>query len=210
MYVALDQLDSLWPPHRGAVLLGAARESQGRVRNTGLAVTAGHVALSLRAHPPSSAAGTTTAAEGGSSGGTQRPSADGPELAGATAVAAVTDVDGGVRAPATVSVGQSPTSTLSLTILLDAVPASAPTPGTHQMAKFLTKVLSRTAGQDAGHSAAPPGLTGRRKGVLGEDLPEMLVVEHQDEVSVSRLRKTRKTGPRRYLPCLFSVRASEL
>ncbi|CAM9644261.1 unnamed protein product, partial [Hapterophycus canaliculatus] len=184
MDVALDQLESIWPPYRGAVLLGAARESEGRVRNTLVTVTAGHIALSLEVKPTSAA--TTAATDAGSSRGTHQPIADGPELA---AAAAATDVEGRVNPPATaVSAGQSPSSKLSLTVLLDAVPASAPTSGTHQMARFLTKVLSRSAGQDAGNTAgaaATAELRGQRKGVLGEDLPEMLIVEHHDEVICS-------------------------
>lgn len=195
MDVALDQLDSLWPPYRGSVLLGAARESQGRVRNTRVAVTAGHVALSLEVQPPSApAAGTTAgAARGaGSSRETRRPIVDGLVLAeesAATAPTAATPthVDGRVCPPATaVSEEQSPTSILSLTVLLDAVPSSAPRLRTHQMARFLTKVLSRNAWPDAGNTtaaAAAAELTGQHKGVLGEAIPEMLVVEHHDAVS---------------------------
>ncbi|CAM9900090.1 unnamed protein product [Scytosiphon promiscuus] len=207
MDIALDELESLWPPYRGAVLLSASWESEGRIRNTGVVVTAGHVALSLQVQPPSCPAGTTTAAvtDAGNSVETRRPSAGGPGLEEATAsaaaaaagavaatasaaatAAAATDADGRVYPPPAISVGQSPTSTWSLTVLLDAVPSSAPIPGTRQLARFLTKVLSRDAWPGTGDAAAAAAeSTGKRKSALGEDLPDMLVVEHDDEVICS-------------------------
>lgn len=176
MDVALDPLESLWPPYRGALLLGAARESQGRICNAGVAATAGHVAISLDVHPDRStataAAAAPTAAAGssshcGSDEGTRRRGDDEPLPAEAAA-----GVDGAMPPPS-----------LRLTVLLDAVPASAPKPGTPQLARFLTNVLGRSAvgvvhGDDRGRS----GLARREGGLLGADVPEMLVVEHVDEV----------------------------
>lgn len=180
MNVALDQLESLWPPYRGAVLLGVARESQGRVSNARVVVVAGHVALSLEVKSPAATRGTR---------GNHQP-AD-------LALAALTSppVDHG---PCSV---WSPSRALRLTVLLDAVPDSAPKPGRHQMARFLTKVLSQApeeAGgakkeqEDGMASGSRPGGEGfvaaaalprREEGLLGRDVPEMLVVEHTDEVN---------------------------
>lgn len=179
MHVALDQLESLWPPYRGAVLLGASRESQGRARNTGVAVTAGHVALSLNVYPASSSSGaaTTRDAAGSSNEEGNRQAGDG-ELASANTETPPAGADDYASASAG-PVGRSPPP-LRLTVLLDAVPASAPTPRTHQMARFLTKVLARRAPLDAGCATAGSARKGER--LLGEDVPEMLVVEHLDEV----------------------------
>lgn len=177
MHVALDQLESLWPPYRGAVLLGAARESQGRACNTGVAVTAGHVALSLDVYPASPGAATTRAAAGSTNTEGNRHAGDGV-LSSANTETTSAGADTYASALAG-PVGPSPPP-LRLTVLLDAVPASAPTPGTHQMARFLTKVLARKAPLGADGAAAGSARKGKR--LLGEDVPEMLVVEHLDEV----------------------------
>lgn len=169
MDVALDPLESLWPPYRGAVLLGAARESQGRICNAGVAVTAGHVAISLDVRPDRSTwTGSTVGGHGGDEGTRQQGGDGTPEKSVAAA-----GVDVATSLPS-----------LRLTVLLDAVPASAPKPGTQQLARFLTKVLGRSAvgvvhGDDRGGSS---GFAGRGRGLLGVDVPEMLVVEHMDEV----------------------------
>lgn len=166
MEVALDPLESIWPPYRGAVLLGAARESEGRICNAGIAVTAGHVAISLDVHPDERSAA-PTASSHSSNTGTRRRGDDTPAP---QAVAA--GIDGAMSPPS-----------LRLTVLLDAVPASAPRPGTQQLARFLTKVLGRSAlevaqgGDRGGDGLARPG-----GGLLGADVPEMLVLEHVDEV----------------------------
>ncbi|CAN0342642.1 unnamed protein product, partial [Ectocarpus sp. 8 AP-2014] len=141
MHVGLDQLESLWPPYRGAVLLGAARESQGRACNTGVAVTAGHVALSLDVHPasPTPGAATTRAAAGSTNTEGNHHAGDGLLSSANTET---TPVGADTYASALAGpVGPSPPP-FRLTVLLDAVPACAPTPGTHQMARFLTKVLA--------------------------------------------------------------------
>ncbi|CAM9536309.1 unnamed protein product [Ectocarpus sp. 4 AP-2014] len=193
MHVTLDQLESLWPPYRGAVLLGAARESQGRACNTGVAVTAGHVALSLDVYPASSdaAATTTRAAAGSTNTEGNRHKGDGV-LSSANAGTTPAGADNYASALAD-PVGPSPPP-LRLTVLLDAVPASAPTPGTHQMARFLTKVLARKAPLGADGAAAGSARKGER--LLGEDVPEMLVVEHLDEVVCSEfVRCGRRSGP---------------
>lgn len=175
MHVTLDQLESLWPPYRGTVLLGAARESQGRACNTGVAVTAGHVALSLNVYPAAGAA--TSAAAGSTNEEGNRQAGDGvlasanTETPSAGADAYASELAG--------PVGGSPPP-LRLTVLLDAVPASAPAPGNHQMARFLTKVLARKPPLDADGAAAGSARKGER--LLGEDVPEMLVVEHLNEV----------------------------
>lgn len=179
MNVALDQLESLWPPYRGAVLLGAARESQGRVSNARVVVVAGHVALSLEVDSPAETRGTR---------GDHQPAFI------ATAASTSPAVDHGPRSLRSLS------PALRLTVLLDAVPDSAPKPRTHQMARFLTKVLSQApeeAGggnkerEDGMASGSRPGgggfvaaavLPGCEEGLLGRDVPEMLVVEHTDEV----------------------------
>lgn len=172
MDVALDPLESLWPPYRGAVLLGAARESQGRICNAGIAVTAGHVAIYLDVHPDRS---TAAAAQAGSHSneGTRQRGDDAPVPAAAEeAAAAAAGVEGAMSPPS-----------LRLTVLLDAVPASAPKPGTRQLARFLTKVLGRSAwGGARGGDRRGSGLSRREGGLLGADVPEMLVVEHMDEV----------------------------
>ena len=180
MDVALDPLESLWPPYRGSVLLGAARESRGRVCNAGVAVTAGHVAVSLDVHPDRStaAAAATTAAT------TATPTADSDDSGNERArqrgddkpvpdAAAEAGVDGAMPSPS-----------LRLTVLLDAVPASAPKPGTQQLARFLTKVLGRSAvGVVDGDGRGGSRIASRgRGGLLGADVPELLVVEHLDEV----------------------------
>jgi len=171
MDIGLDPLGSLWPPYRGAALLGAAQESQGRVRNAGIAVTAGHVAISLDVLP----ARTTVT----STGGGNRSAGDSHQLpdekpAPAPAPAAQTNV---TASPPPVR----------LTVLLDAVPASAPKPGTQQLARFLTRVLGRSASEEGEHvggrGCARP--TRRDRVFLGADVPEMLVVEHTDTVSAS-------------------------
>ena len=122
MTVALDQLESLWPPYRGAVLLGVARESQGRVSNARVAVVAGHVALSLEVKSPAATKGTR---------GNHQPADIAP------AASTSPPVDHGPRSLRPLS------RAVRLTVLLDAVPDSAPKSGRHQMARFLTKVLSQ-------------------------------------------------------------------
>ncbi|CAM9977627.1 unnamed protein product [Ectocarpus sp. 12 AP-2014] len=192
MHVALDQLESLWPPYRGAVLLGAARESQGRACNTGVAVTAGHVALSLDVNPASSDAAATTRAAAGST------NTEGNHHTGDGALSSANEETTSVGADTYASaladpVGPSPPP-LRLTVLLDAVPATAPTPGTHQMARFLTKVLARKAPLGADGASAGSARKGER--LLGEDVPEMLVVEHLDEVVCSEfVRCDNRSGP---------------
>lgn len=176
MDVGLDPLESLWPPYRGSVLLGAAQESQGRVRNAAIAVTAGHVAISLDV-PPARAATATTS----TGGGTRRGAGDGHQLPGGEpepAPAPAAEADDGTTTPPPVR----------LTVLLDAVPASAPKPGTRQLARFLTRVLGRSASEeseqrDDGRGGARPAR--RDRAFLGVDVPEMLVVEHTDAVSAS-------------------------
>ncbi|CAM9439592.1 unnamed protein product [Ectocarpus sp. 8 AP-2014] len=193
MHVGLDQLETLWPPYRGAVLLGAARESQGRACNTGVAVSAGHVALSLDVHPasPTPGAATTRAAAGSSNTEGNHHAGDGVLSSANTET---TPAGADIYASALAGpVGPSPPP-LRLTVLLDAVPACAPTPGTHQMARFLTKVLARKAPQGADGAAAGSARKGER--LLGEDVPEMLVVEHLDEVVCSEfVRCDRRSGP---------------
>lgn len=178
MSVALNHLESLWPPYRGAVLLGAAQESQGRVSNACIAVAAGHVALTLEVH--SAAAATITS----------RPFDD--HQPGDASIA-------GTSLPlASLSAGCPPSSSpaLRLTVLLDAVPDGAAKPGAHQMAKFLTKVLGRASegSEDKGEEAEPPDrsagcdnvggavLPAHDEGLLGDDVPEMLVVGHTGQV----------------------------
>ncbi|CAN0144334.1 unnamed protein product, partial [Laminaria digitata] len=141
MNVALDQLESLWPPYRGAVLLGAARESQGRASNARVAVVAGHVALSLDVNTPASTRGAR---------GDHQPADTG------TAASVPPPFDDGPRS------SPSPSPALRLTVLLDAVPDSAPKPGTHQMARFLTKVLSQAPEEPGG--AREEGEEGGRTG----------------------------------------------
>lgn len=86
---------------------------------------------------------------------------------------------------------------LRLTVLLDAVPASAPKPGTQQLARFLTKVLGRSAsGYMVRDDQGGSGLARREGGLLGADVPEMLVVEHKDEVRENQ-KKERDAGTRR-------------
>lgn len=183
MDVALDTLESLWPPYRGAVLLGAARESQGRISNAGIAATAGHVAISLDVHPDRSTAAASTAATAPTTGssssssneeGNRQRGDDTPGPAAAAAAAAGSN-DGAMSPPS-----------LRLTVLLDAVPGSAPKPGTQQLARFLTKVLGRSelgaAGGRGDVDRGGGGLRRREGGLLGADVPEMLVVEHMDEV----------------------------
>ena len=175
MDVALDSLESLWPPYRGAALLGAAQESQGRVRNAGIAVTAGHVAISLDVLPATAAPAATTATADGYRRSARDSSHQRLDERPAPEAAART---GGTTSPRPVR----------FTALLDAVPASAPRPGTQQMARFLTRVLGRSA---LGEAVAPAGdgrggvvRPARRDRVfLGTDIPEILVVEHTDAVS---------------------------
>ena len=188
MNVALDQLESLWPSYRGAVLLGAARESQGRVSNARVAVVAGHVALSLEVNSPAASRGT---------GGT-RDDHQPADIGMATSTSPL--VDHGPRSWRPLS------PALRLTVLLDTVPDSAPKPGTRQMARFLTNVLSQApeeagGGKEEGEggiaSGSRPGgeslvsaaaLPRREEGQLGRDVPEMLVVEHTDEVRTIFMR----------------------
>lgn len=172
MDVGLDPLESLWPPYRGAALLGAARESQGRVQNAGIAVTAGHAAISLDVLP----ALTTTAT---STGGGNRSAVGSHQLPDEKTEAA--------PAQAAEANGTASPSLLRLTVLLDAVPASAPNPGTRQLARFLTRVLGRSASEEAGHGDGRGGAPSARhdRVFLGVDVPEMLVVEHTDAVSAS-------------------------
>lgn len=169
MNVALDQLESLWPPYRGSVLLGAARVSQGRICNAGIAVTAGHVAISLDVHPDrSTATAVAPTAVGSQCGnvGTRQCGDDTPLSAGAAA-----------------GVDDAMSPSLRLTVLLDAVPGSAPKPGTQQLARFLTKLLGRSAvGMVHVDDRGGSRLARREGGLLGADVPEMLVVEHVDEV----------------------------
>eukprot|EP00903_Cladosiphon_okamuranus_P018195 g16738.t1 len=180
MNIALDPLESLWPPYRGGILLGTARESQGRICNAGVAVTAGHVAISLDVHPdrrstasavaptaaPKASSHSVDEAEGIRQHGEDEPVPEGTE--------------GYAGGPA------SPT-TLRLTVLLDVVPASAPKPKTQQLARFLTKVLGRSAAGAVPHAdgRGGGGKARRGEGPLGADVPELLVVEHMDKVVCS-------------------------
>lgn len=189
MTIELDHLEELWPPHRGAVLLGAARESQGRFSNAFLAVTAGHVALSIDVHSEPARTSKACDSEQKLDGDIAPPQGD---------IAAENDAGTSPEA----QVDSCPSVALHLTVLLDAVPdGAAASPGSHQMARFLTKVLSQGSSSQehnsswrysqeqnstpGDHSAAP--LTrdeeeGAAVRNLGEDIPEMLVVEHADEV----------------------------
>ncbi|CAM9722674.1 unnamed protein product [Pylaiella littoralis] len=206
MDVVVDQLESLWPSYRGANLLGAARESQGRVCNAGIAVTAGHVSLSLDVHPVSAfSTGSATSAARSISRRHHKLGDDTPSSAPrlpppppppttttttttTTAAAITTENDGTIPPPACLP-AVSRASLLRLTVLLDAVPASAPKPGTKQMARFLTKVLARNSLEEAVFGGGGDRLrrraAKREEGSLGADVPEILVVEHTDEVVCS-------------------------
>lgn len=183
MGISLDQLDSIWPPYRGAVLLGAARDSQGRVSNEKVAVAAGHVALSLKVHSCAPAT---------------RPSQNSngyhPDDTAAAAPPEEEKVPGPGSSPADLPPTPRDDPVLHLTVLLDAVPDCAPKPGTQRMARFLTRVMqvgssspSPAAGDadvSGAHGAIIPAMTHRGGGLLGETLPDMLVVEHTDRVSI--------------------------
>lgn len=182
MGIALDQLDSIWPPYRGAVLLGAARDSQGRVSNEKVAVAAGHVALSLKVH---SCAPATS----------QNSNGYHPDDTAAAEAPEEEKVPGPCSSPADLPPIPRDDPVLHLTVLLDAVPDCAPKPGTQRMARFLTRVMQvgssppSPAGGDADVSGADggaiiPAMTHRGGGLLGETLPDMLVVEHTDRVSI--------------------------
>lgn len=189
MTVELDQLESLWPAYRGAFLLRVAQQSQGQVSNARVAVTAGHVALSLEVHR-AKPAGTGTRRSPGCS---ESPTA-------ATLPPA---------APTVPSVPPAEPPPLRLTVLLDVVPDDAARPTTQQLARFLrrilepaTRVWSANTGDAGGVSGAGKqrgaegggghGGTGSRRkhgeGLLGEDVPELLVVENNERVSESHRR----------------------
>lgn len=197
--IELDHLESLWPPYRGSVLLGAARESQGRISNARVSSTAGHIALSLEVHP-------ADADEGRGSTPPGHAVAEGQEFSPLDC--------------ARLSAYSPPAS--CLTVLLDAVPDNAAKPGTHQMARFLTKVLEQQqqqqqqqevseesrggAGRVTGYSAQSGNddifyggaLPAHEESTLGEDIPEMLVVEHLNEVRTLKIKR-KKSGTRQSL-----------
>lgn len=215
MDVVLDQLEYLWPSYRGAVLLGSARESQGRVSNVGIAVTAGHVSLSLEVHPasiPSTASQQTATTAGSSttSRGNHKSGDDDKPISPAPPPSPPPAENDGTRSQPASLRAVTRASLLRLTVLLDAVPASAPKPGTQQMARFLTKVLGRNAleedafggacGARGARDARGGGLARREVGLLGADVPEMLVVEHADEVR--RIRKIENRAGRKALVCV--------
>lgn len=179
MGISVDQLESLWPPYRGSILLGTARESQGCVKNTFVALTAGHVALSLEVNP------TTDHGDVGD---------------GASSMLAKVKTTGVDYAPLDQiseslehnAIPRTSRPALRLTVLLDAVPDGAPKPGIHQVTKFLTKVLSASeaGAMDENFSSTskdPFGtktdLPGFDENALGEDVPEILVVKHEEDVS---------------------------
>lgn len=69
------------------------------------------------------------------------------------------------------------------------------------MARFLTKVLGRGSLEEAVLGGGGGGDRRRRRrfasredGLLGADIPEMLVVEHTDEVRRTRKRAGRTAG----------------
>lgn len=191
MGISVDQLESLWPPYRGSILLGTARESQGRVKNTCVALTAGHVALSLEVHPTTDHGDVED------------------EASSMLAKVKTTGIDSVPVAQILGSVehNASPRTSrpaLRLTVLLDAVPDGAPKPGIHQVTKFLTKVLaaSEAGAMDEKFSSASrdpfasdTDLPGFDENALGEDVPEILVVKHEEDVS-SNMRSIRRTRNR--------------
>lgn len=191
MGISVDQLESLWPPYRGSILLGTARESQGRVKNARVALTAGHVALSLEVNPATD------------------PGDDLDEASSMFAKVKSTGVDSVPAAQISKPLehNTSPRTSrpvLRLTVLLDAVPDGAPKPGIYQVTKFLTKVLAASeAGAveekftSASSDAVATGtdFPGFDESALGEDIPEILVVKHEEDVS-SNIRSIRRTRNR--------------
>lgn len=153
MKVEVDHLETLWPPYRGHVLLRVAGESHGRVINSKIAVVAGHAALSLevRKRPKYRHQGNETTTNDGTGSSTTAP-------------------------------WLSPFPTcLRLTVLLDAIPDDGPKPNSHQMEKFLMRVLGSS---ELSHVEGRPPAS-KHRGLLGEDIPEILVVENTAKVRSS-------------------------
>lgn len=171
MKVEIDQLESLWPQYRGAILLRVAQQSRSRVSNSRIAVVAGHVALSLEVHSANS--------------NDNRKTCEAPAVA--------TDA----LPPPPPSPPPVQTPRLHLTVLLDVIPDDAERPTVQQMARFLSRVLepSEEMGDGAGTGEVGGGtlqhvdegglgdIRGQRgETPLGEDVPELLVVENNERV----------------------------
>lgn len=153
MKVEVDHLETLWPPYRGHVLLRVAGESHGRVINSKIAVVAGHAALSLevRKRPKYKHQRNETTTKDGA-----RSSITAPRLSHIS-------------------------TCLRLTVLLDAIPDDGPKPNSHQMEKFLMRVVGSLELSDV--EGRPPA--SKHRGLLGEDIPEILVVENTAKVRSS-------------------------
>lgn len=170
MKVKVDQLESLWPTYRGHILLRAARESKGRISNANIAIIAGHIALSLEVHRLN-----TTKKESQE----HRYGEDVGPI--------------GTAAPSSPTTPRLPSfiTCLRLTVLLDAVPHSAPKPNIHQMTKFLTRILEPSEMFEFDQDATDVTV----KGQLGEDVPELLVVENKEKVRIALRSQSSNVSP---------------
>ncbi|CAM9263463.1 unnamed protein product [Choristocarpus tenellus] len=79
-----------------------------------------------------------------------------------------------------------------LTVLLDSVPDSAPCPSAHQLAHFLRRILELSGNEEDDEVN-----TSNSYGDLGDGIPELLVIENEDNVVLSAFIELGTTGSAR-------------